>query len=156
MRGSKLTLTGFLNWGLLLKCDPKAIEQTRWKNDLRRTNINFGWLSLWPPCAGLNLYISGDDDMCWVARGSDPAYFSSAKSDLWHSASPPGFFHGYEGNSAIRGTFYHLHTLNVLAKRYEVVDGQQEEKRNAKYRKKYTITRYQINFWSAIRPLWLA
>ena len=88
--------------------------------------------------------ISEDDDMCWVARGSDPAYFSRAKSDLWHSASPPGFFHWYEGNSAIRGTFYHLHTLNIVAKRGDLVDKQKEDNKKSKIQiiKKYD-SRYQ-------------
>ena len=67
-----------------------------------------------------------------------------AKADLWHSASPLGFFHGYEGNSAISGTFYHLHTLNIVAKRGDLVDKQKEDNKKSKIQiiKKYD-SRYQ-------------
>ena len=82
---------------------PKLLDRTRWIADLQKTNTYFlEVLSLSRSYEGLLYPYLG---MMTCVQPEDQGSCKRWPLVFGKSASTPGFFQGYEGNSAIRGTF---------------------------------------------------
>ena len=156
MRGSKLTLA-FWTEVFYSSVTPKLLNRQDERMTLEeKIFILDGWVYGRPVRASIYIYL---EMMTCVESPEDPIPRISLLQNLTFGIRHHlrGSFMGMKGIQLSEGPSIICTHSTYLQKYTKLLTISRRKKRNVKYRKKYTtITRHQVDFWSAIRPLWLA